>query len=75
MVKFNHYAYLSQNDARKKSIENKNPFMNFDAQIDDFFSREHDIEILSFLPELKQRMLRVIEEHPPEHPDDWEPIR
>src|SRR5271170_834538 len=28
-VKFNHYAFISQEDARRKSEMNRNPFMNF----------------------------------------------
>jgi hypothetical protein len=47
--------------------------MNFDAEIDEFFSREEDTEIQYLVPKLKERMLQVIREYPPAHPDDWEP--
>jgi hypothetical protein len=47
--------------------------MNFNPEIDAFFSRERDTEILYLLPALKQRMLSVIHSHPPAHPDDWSP--
>jgi hypothetical protein len=68
---FNHYAYLSQEDARKKSMANKNPFMDFNQEIDSFFSREEDKGIQYLVPELKERMLQRISEHPPKKPDDW----
>jgi hypothetical protein len=71
--KFNHYAFLSQEEARRKSEANKNPFMGFDDEIDAFFCREKDTEIQQYLPQLKERMLRTIREHPPAHPDDWQP--
>lgn len=73
--KFNHYAFLSQADARRKAIDNKNPFMNFDSEIDEFFSREIDTEVHYLVPQLKERMIKAIQEHPPAHPDDWEPLR
>jgi hypothetical protein len=69
----NHYAYQSQEDARRKSQANKNPFMDFNEEIDSFFSREKDTEVHYLLPKLKERMLKVIQEHPPAHPDDWSP--
>ena len=47
--------------------------MNFDPEIDEFFSRVRDREIFYLIPELKRRMLAKIEEHPPLHLDDWEP--
>src|SRR5271169_224038 len=72
-IKFNHYAFLSQEDARRKSETNKNPFMGFNEEVDEFYSRETDTEVQRFLPRLKQRMLRVLREFPPAHPDDWVP--
>jgi hypothetical protein len=72
-LKMNHYAYQSQEDARRKSQANKNPFMDFNEEIDAFFSREKDTEVHYLLPKLKERMLKVIQEHPPAHPDDWRP--
>jgi len=54
-------------------MTNKNPFMGFDDEIDEFFSREKDTEVQYYLPALKERMLRTIREHPPVHPDDWQP--
>lgn len=47
--------------------------MNFSEKIDEFFSREEDIEVLYLVPALKERMLQAIQEHPPAHLDDWEP--
>lgn len=47
--------------------------MGFDDEVDKFFSQERDVEVQYYLPELKERMLRVISEHPPAHPDDWRP--
>jgi hypothetical protein len=71
--KFNHYAFLSQADARRKSETNRNSFMNFSTEVDDFFSREIDTEIQYLLPQLKERMLAAIKKNPPAHPDDWIP--
>jgi len=68
---FNHYAYVSQEDARKKATTNKNPFMDFNEEIDSFFSRVKDDGVHYLLPALKDRMLRTITEHPPKKPDDW----
>ena len=73
MIKFNHYAFLSQADARRKSEANRNPYMNFSPEVDEFFSRERDTEIHYLLPRLKDRLLKSIQEHPPIHPDDWQP--
>ena len=73
ILRFNHYAFLSQEEARRKSELNKNPFMNFNPDIDEFFSREQDTEIHHYLPELKSRLLSVIHRHPPVHLDDWSP--
>lgn len=72
-IKFNHYAFLSEADARRKSETNKNPFMNFSKQVDEFFSREKDTEVFYFLPRLKERMLESLKKHPPAHADDWTP--
>jgi len=47
--------------------------MDFNDQIDEFFSRERDTEVFYLLPDLKERMIKVIEDHPPAHPDDWTP--
>jgi len=47
--------------------------MNFSPIVDEFFSRERDLEVYYLLPELKHRMLRAIQRYPPEHPDDWYP--
>jgi len=72
--KFNHYAFLSLADARRKSEMNRNPFIkDFDKDMDEFFSRVRDTEIYHFLPELKERMLTSIRRHSPLHPDDWVP--
>lgn len=46
--------------------------MNFSAEINAFFSRERDTEVHYLLPRLKDRMLRAIQEHPPNHLDDWQ---
>jgi len=74
MWKFNHHAFLSQADARRKADANKNPFItSYGPNFDEFFSRVRDTEIQFYLPELKERMLRVIQEHPPTRPDDWQP--
>jgi hypothetical protein len=72
-IKFNHYAFMSQEDARRKSAANRNPFMNFSEEVDEFFSREVDTEIQYYLPELKERLLNLTREFPPAHPDDWVP--
>lgn len=45
--------------------------MDFNQEIDSFFSREEDKGIQYLVPELKERMLRTISEHPPKKPDDW----
>jgi len=71
--KFNHYAFLSQADVDRKARSNKNPFLMFDSQVDRFFSREKDTEVQFYVPELKRRMLRSLQDNPPPHPDDWEP--
>ena len=64
---------LSMADVRRKAAVNGNPLLDtFTAEMDEFFSRERDTEILYYVPELKQRMLDVIRDHPPPHPDDWE---
>jgi len=46
--------------------------MNFSSEIDEFFSRERDTEVHYLLPALKERILKVIVEDPPAHPDDYE---
>lgn len=70
--KFNHYAYLSQADARRKAESNRNPYMNYSSQVDAFFSRVHDTEIHYYLPELKMRMMHGIQDCPSSpRPDDW----
>jgi hypothetical protein len=72
--KFNHYAFLSLADARRKSQMNRNPFIkDFDAVMDEYFSRVEDKEVLHYVPALKERMERVIKADPPVRPDDWEP--
>jgi len=72
--KYNHYPFLSTNDIRRKAETNKNPFLQiFTPEIEDFYARVRDTEVLHYVPELKERMLRVIRQHPPPHPDDWEP--
>ena len=48
--------------------------MNFNPKIDEFFSRERDTEVHYFLPQLKSRMLQAIQNNPPPHPDDWQPM-
>ena len=45
--------------------------MDFNQEIDSFFSREEDKGIQYLVPELKERMLHTISEHPPKKPDDW----
>jgi hypothetical protein len=75
IIRFNHYAFLSQEEARKKSENNKNPYMDFSPEIDEFFSREKDTDIQYLLPALKTRLLSVLESHPPIHPDDWSPTQ
>ena len=63
-------------DVRRKAAQNKNPFLDaYSPEMDEFFSRVRDTEILHYLPTLKERMLRVLKEHPPVHLDDWEPPR
>jgi hypothetical protein len=47
--------------------------MKFDEEVDEFFSREEDIEIQYLVPKLRERMIKVIRDHPPAHPDDWQP--
>jgi hypothetical protein len=72
--RFNHYAFLSQEDARQKAVRNKNPFItDFSPQMDEFFSRVEDKEVNEYMPELKERMLKSIRENPPAHRDDWQP--
>lgn len=72
-MRFNHYAYLSQTDAHRKAQANKNPYMDFDEDVDDFFSQIYDAEIFYLLPNLVRRILRSLQAHPPRHPDDWVP--
>ena len=72
-IKFNHYAFLSAGDARRKSSMNKNPYMNYSEELDEFFSRERDTEVWYLLPRLKERMLHSLRDFPPPHPDDWRP--
>jgi hypothetical protein len=72
--RYNHYPFLSKEDVRRKSQENKNPFLaSWNDKADDFFNTERDTEIYIYLPELKDRMWTAIEENPPLHPDDWRP--
>jgi hypothetical protein len=73
-LRYNHYPFLSKDYVRRKSQENRNPFLaSWNDETDDFFNTERDTEILAYLPELKDRMWRAIEENPPIHPDDWRP--
>ena len=72
-IKFNHYAFLSAADARRKSDANRNPFMNYNEDLDEFFSRERDTEVWYLLPRLKERMLNSLRDFPPPRPDDWRP--
>jgi len=71
--KFNHYAFLSQADVERKARLNKNPFLTFDSDVDRFFSRKKDTEVQFYVPKLKRRMLRSLENNPPAHQDDWQP--
>jgi hypothetical protein len=72
--RYNHYPFLSKEDVRRKSLENKNPFLaSWNDKTDDFFNTERDTEIFMYLPELKDRMQKAIDENPPLHPDDWRP--
>jgi hypothetical protein len=73
VLQFNHYAFLSVADARRKAEANKNPFMNYTKVIDEFFSQEQDLEVQYLVPRLKERMLDSLRENPPAHPDDWKP--
>jgi hypothetical protein len=45
--------------------------MDFRPDVDEFFSKERDTEIHYLLPALKDRMLKVLRDDPPVHPDDW----
>lgn len=72
-LQFNHYAFLSVADARRKAEANQNPFMNYTNVIDEYFSRERDLEVRYLVPRLKERMLNSLREHPPAHADDWTP--
>ena len=47
--------------------------MDFNEEIDKFFSEVYDAEIFYLLPELVRRILRSLQAHPPRHPDDWVP--
>ena len=61
-------------DVRRKADVNGNPLLDtFTTEMNEFFSRERDIDILDYVPELKQRMLQAQRAHPPPRPDDWEP--
>ena len=61
-------------DIRHKGEVDKSPFhAAFGSEEDEFFSRVKDTEIHYYLPELKEKMLRTIGQHPPLHPDDWQP--
>jgi hypothetical protein len=65
---------LSMADVRRKADVNGNPLLDsFTAEMNEFFSRERDTDILDYVPELKRRMLRAQKEHPSPRPDDWEP--
>ena len=65
---------LSMADVRRKADVNGNPLLDtFTSEMDQFFSQERDTDILYYVPELKQRMLNVIRNHPPPRLDDWEP--
>lgn len=65
---------LSMADVRRKADVNGNPLLDsFTAEMNEFFSRERDTDILDYVPELKRRMLRAQREHQSPRPDDWEP--
>jgi len=65
---------LSMADVRRKAEVNGNPLLHsFTGEMNEFFSRERDIDILDYVPELKERMRKAQNEHPPPRPDDWEP--
>jgi len=64
---------LSMADVRRKAEVNGNPILDsFSSEMNEFYSRERDTDILEYVPQLKQRMLDVIRQHPPPRPDDWE---
>lgn len=72
--RYNHYPFLSRESVRRKAASNANPFLaNWNDATDDFFNQERDTEIFIYLPELKNRMRKAIDEEPPRHPDDWSP--
>lgn len=49
--------------------------MNYTDEVDEFFSRVRDTEILYYVPELKRRMIHSINQCPSSpRPDDWEPL-
>jgi hypothetical protein len=45
--------------------------MDFNEDIDSFFSRVKDTGVHYLLPALKDRMVKTITENPPKKPDDW----
>ena len=47
--------------------------MNYNEDINEFFSKERDTEVWWLLPRLKERMLNSIRDFPPPRPDDWRP--
>jgi hypothetical protein len=47
--------------------------MNYNEDINEFFSKERDTEVWWLLPRLKERMLNSLRDFPPPHPDDWRP--
>ena len=64
---------LSMADVRQKATVNGNPLLDgFTTEMNEFYSRDRDTDILDYVPELKQRMLDIIRQYPPLHPDDWE---
>jgi hypothetical protein len=65
---------LSMADVRRKAEVNGNPLLDsFTAEMNEFFSRQRDTDILDYVPELKRRMRQAQSEHLPPRPDDWEP--
>jgi hypothetical protein len=61
-------------DVRQKAEKNNNPFLEgYSIETDEYYSRVRDTEVYYYIPELKKRILRSIELHPPLHPDDWMP--
>lgn len=57
LIKMNHYAYLSAEDADAKAVANGNPMSAYDPEQDAFYSAEKDEEILWLLPELRERLV------------------